>query len=272
MIIFQLESANPRVDLWIIVNIVVVLVSAYLLARLAQWVLSTIAERSNRRRITIKMFIPIVMFLIYGTAAYLILGPLLRLSTTQVLAVSGLLGAALGFGLKDLFAGIVGGIVLITEQPYKVGDKITIKDHYGEVTGIGLRSTALRTPDDTVVRIPNATLFTANVANANDGQAEMMVIVELAVAADSDIMQAKTIVEEAIKTSNYVHIDENHPVTVLVEDETYYRTIRGKAYVTDLRHEFVFASDVTERALEAFAEQEIDTPNLPTYDTSEPIR
>jgi len=253
------------IDRETLLGILGVLVAAYVVSRVVGYALIAVAERRPRRRISIKMLVPIARFLIYGTAVFLILGPLLRLSTTQLLAVSGLLGAALGFGLKDLFAGMIGGLVLITERPYQVGDKVTIDGDYGEVTDIGLRATTLMTPDDSAVRVPNATLFTANVSNANDGHPEMMVVVELAVSAGADIDQASAIVEEAIVTSKYVYVDDDHPFAVLVEDESYYRTIRGKAYVADLRDEFPFASDVTERSMAAFAREDIDVPEAPVH-------
>jgi len=154
-----------------------------------------------------------------------------------------------------VFAGVIGGLVLVIERPYRVGDTVEIGDDYGEVTGIGLRSTTLRTPDDTAVRVPNAALFTSNVANANDGRPEMMVVVEIAVAPGADLDRATDIVGNALVTSKYVYVDEDHPVAVRVEDGTYYRTVRGKAYVADLRDEFAFAPDVTERALDAFEER-----------------
>ena len=242
-----------------------VLVAAYLATRVVRYVLTAAVERIPRRGITIKIFIPIARVLIYGTAAYLILGPLLQLSAAQLLAVSGLFGAALGLGLQDLFAAIVGGLVLVTERPYQVGDKVTIDGDYGEVTDIDLRATTLRTPDDSAVSIPNATMFTANVSNANDGTPEMMVVVELAVTAAADVDRASAIVREAMVTSKYVYVDDEHPFVVLVEDESYYRTIRGKAYVADLRDEFAFASDVTERSMAAFASEGIEVPEAPVY-------
>ena len=247
----------------VLLNSAAVLVGAYVLARLSTVVISALAERVPRQRIAIKMAIPVVKFLTYGVAVYFIAGPLLQLSTTQLLAVSGLLGAGLGFGLKDLFAGVVGGLVIITEKPYRVGDKVTINDHYGEVTGIGLRATTLTTPDDTAVRVPNATLFTANVANANAGNPEMMVVAELTVADAADVERATEIVEEALVTSPYVYVSEDHPVAVVVTDEGWYRTVKGKAYVTDLRDEFAFSSDVTERSLAAFDDEDIDSPTAP---------
>ncbi|MFB6116936.1 mechanosensitive ion channel family protein [Halosegnis sp.] len=253
-------------DLGLLVDLLVVVIAAYLLARAVRAVVSAAAERLPRRRLSVKILVPIVSFLIYGVAGYVILVPVLGVSSTQLLAISGLLAAALGFGLRDLFAGVIGGLVIITEQPYRVGDKVTIGDHYGEVVSIGLRSTTLRTPDDTAVTVPNGTLFTANVANANDGSPEMMVVVEVDIAPEADLGRARTILEEAIVTSRYVFVDDDHPVAVLVDDETYYRTLRGKAYVADLRDEFAFASDVTERALDGFEAAGVETPEYPPHE------
>lgn len=253
------------IDAGTVAGTVGVILAAYVASRVVGYGLTLIAERTPRRRISIKMLIPIVRFLIYGTAVYMVLGPLLRLSTTQLLAASGLLGAALGFGLKDLFAGMIGGLVLITERPYQVGDKISIGGDYGEVTNIGLRATTLQTPGDSAVSIPNATMFSANVTNANDGEPEMMVVVDLAVTDAADVARASAIVEEAMVTSKYVYVDRDRPVAVRVEDASYYRTIRGKAYVADLRDENAFASDVTERSLAAFDSERIEVPEAPVY-------
>ena len=91
----------------------------------------------------------------------------------------------------------------------------------------------------------------------------MLVAVEIAVAPTADLAAATTVVEEAIHSSPYVYVDADRPVAVLVEDEGYYRTIRGKAYVADLRDENAFASDVTKRSLEAFERRSIPTPTVP---------
>lgn len=255
--------ADLRVDLPTVAVVLVVLVGAYVTARVVAAALSVAAEYSMSRRIGIKLFIPVAKFVIYGTAVYLVLGPLLRLSAAQLLAVSGLLGAALGFGLRDLAAGVIGGLVVIVEKPYRVGDKVRVGDDYGEVTDISLRATRLVTDDDATVIVPNAAFFTENVANANSGSQELMAVTELSVAPDADIERAVDIVEEALVTSAYVYVDDDHPVVVRVEDNVYHRTIEGKAYVADLRDEFAFTSDVTRRALAAFEEAGIETPELP---------
>ena len=243
-----------------VLGIVVTFLLAYVAVRLLSAGLTAVSERLTTRRITVKMLIPISKLLVYGGATYWVLGPLLNLSSTQLLAVSGLVGAALGFGVKDLFAAVVGGLVVVLERPYQVGDKVEIDGHYGEVTDIGLRATRLVTPDDTAVSVPNDAAFAGAVANANDGAPEMQVVVDLHVHPDADPERAAAIVEEALVTSRYVHLADDRPHTVLVRDGPAYRTIRGKAYVNDLREEFAFESDVTRRALAGFERAGIDPP------------
>lgn len=243
-----------------LLGIVLTFVLAYVAIRLLSAGLTAISERSTTRRITVKMLIPISKLLIYGWAIYYVLGPLLDLSSTQLLAVSGLLGAALGFGLKDLFASVVGGLVVVLERPYQVGDKVEMDGEYGEVTDIGLRATRLVTPDDTAVAVPNNAAFDGTVANANAGTPEMLVVVDLHVHPEADQETAARILEDTLVTSRYVNLSEDRPHTVLVRDGPAYRTIRGKAYVNDLREEFEFESDVTRRALAGFERAGIDPP------------
>lgn len=256
-------------DVSLLRNAVIVFVAAYLLVRALTFSLSVAAERSPSSRIRIKMFSPVVKFVVYAAAVYVVLSSLLNLSAAQLLAVSGLAGAAIGFGLQDLAASLLGGFVLVIERPYRVGDKVTIGDHYGEVTDIGLRATTLLTPDDTTVVVPNDALFGSNVANANSGAPEMLVATEVSVAPEADLAEAAQVVEEALVTSPYVRVDDDHPVAVIAEDRGYYRTLRGKAYVADLRDEKAFGSDVTRRSVEAFERQGIETPRArPPVDAS----
>ena len=250
------------IDAATVVAAVVTFVVAYVLARAASVALTRLSEGSVKRRTTVKMFIPVTKFLIYTAAVFYVLGPLFSLTSGQLLAFSGVLGAVLGLGIKELFANVVAGIVMVFESPYRIGDKVEFGDHYGEVTDLGIRSTKLTTPDDDLVSVPNYLVFTQSVSNANDGSAEMMTVAEFHVAADTDTDRAAGIVHEGLKTSRYVHLSDDHGVSVLVEDRRGYRTLRGKAYVNDVRNEEVFRSDVTERVLAKFEDEGIESPDV----------
>lgn len=258
------EVAVPikAIDAGTILSSILIIIIAYLLARLITYILIRVSERAGGYRITIKMVIPLLKFSIYGVAIYFILGSLLSLSSTQLLAFSGLLGAAIGFGLKDLFADVIGGLILIFEKPYQIGDKVKIGGYYGEVSDIGIRSTRLITPDDTLVSVPNSLMFMEAVASANAGSPEMMVVIDLFIDPGSDAELALRILKEAVVTSKYVYISKKRPFTVLLEDYPFYRRLRAKAYVYDLRYEFEFKSDVTRRTWQEFSKRGIKAPQV----------
>ena len=245
-------------DLSVLVPVVAVFVVAYIAVRISTYVLTLLSERSVERRITFKMFVPITRFVVYGVAVYYVLGPVLRLSPDQILAFSAVFGAVLAFGVQDLFANVVGGLVITFERPYTVGDKVEFGDHYGEVTDIGIRSTKLLTPDDSVVTVPNYLFFTNSLSNSNAGAPEMMVVVEFHVSSDADTASVSDIIRDALRTSRYVYLSDDHGVVTRVEDAGGYTTVRGKAYVNDVRNEMAFETDVSERVLGAFDDEGIE--------------
>lgn len=245
-----------------IINSILVLLIAYLLIRIITFILTWFSERAGQYRITVKMVIPLLKFSIYGIALYYILANIIKLTSEQLILFGGLLGAAIGFGLKDLFAGVIGGIVITFEKAYQVGDKIKMGEYYGEVSDIGIRATKLVTPDDNLVSVPNYFIFTQSVASANAGSPEMMVVIDLFIDSDSDTVPAMKILKEALITSKYVYVSKKHPFTVLIKDFPFYRRLRAKAYVNDLRYEFEFESDVTRRVWDEFARKGIKPPKV----------
>jgi len=256
----QSTTALETLELATVLEALAILVAAYVAARVAAALLSALADRLVAQRFRVTLLIPVVKFVIYGTGLYVVAKLLFQLSTTQLVAFSGLLGAALGLGLKDLLADVFGGLVLVAEQPYRIGDKVSIGDNYGEVVDIGIRSTQLVTPTDTLVTVPNYLFFNTSIANANAGNAEMLVSVEFYVDTDADVRTVRRIVEDALATSQYVYVSDELPIDVVVEDNLNYRTIRGRGYVNDLRNELTFKTDVTERVLDEFAAQGIESP------------
>ncbi len=248
------------IDSSTVMNALLVLALAYVATRIVVFLLTWFSEKVYEHRITVKMAIPLAKFAIYGFAMYHILGSVLQLSTAQLVAFSGLAGAAIGFGLKDLVAEVVGGFVIVLDKPYQVGDKVRIDDHYGEIRDIGLRATRLVSPDDSLISVSNQKVLSQTLANANAGSQEMMVVIDLFINSRSDATRAMQILREAAVTSRYVYITDKRQVTILLKDRPFYRRVRAKAYVYDLRREFEFESDVTKRAWDAFRSEGIEPP------------
>lgn len=265
----QASEAVRTLDPRVFLEAIAILVVAYVAAKLVSTLLSAFADRLITHRFRVTLLIPVAKIVIYGVAIYVVTSLLFELSTTQLIAFSGLLGAALGLGLQDLMADIFGGLVLVAEQPYRIGDKVSIGEHYGEVVDIGIRSTKLVTPNDTLVTVPNYLFFDTAIANANAGNAEMLVVVEFFIDTKADVQTASRIVEDALATSQYVFVSDDLPIDVVIEDNLNYRVIRGKAYVNDLRNELTFKTDVTRRVLDEFASRGIESPEAPVDEAME---
>ncbi|MCX9084843.1 MAG: mechanosensitive ion channel [Candidatus Methanoperedens sp.] len=256
----------PVIDTGTIISALLVIFIAYLFIRLVTFILIFISERAGQYRITVKMVLPLLKFTIYGYTFYYILANILKWESSQLILFGGLLGAGIGFGLKDLFADVIGGIVITFEKPYQVGDKIKMGDYYGEVVDIGIRATKLVTPDDNLVSAPNYLIFAQAVASANAGVPEMMVVIDVFIDSDSDVAQAMKILKESVMTSKYVYVSRKRPFTVLLKDFPYYRRLRAKAYVNDLRYEFEFESEVTRRAWSEFSKYGIEASHLNIFE------
>jgi small-conductance mechanosensitive channel len=252
----------PAIDIGTVLFIAEIIIIAYVLVFILTFLLRKVSEQVGQYRIIVKTLIPLLKFVIYLWAIYFIIVAVISPSLTEAVAFSGLLGAALGFGLKDLFADAVGGITITFEKPFQIGDKITFGKYYGEVIDIGIRGTRLVTPDANTVTVPNYLIFTESVASGNYGKLDMMVVIDLYIDPRSDVIRGIKILKDAVVTSKYVYISPNHPYTVLFEDFAYYHRLRAKAYVNDLRQEFEFKSEVARRAWTAYRQEGIEPPHI----------
>src|SRR5205809_274059 len=82
-----------------------------------------------------------------------------------LLAGSGVLAIILGFAGQNLFAGIIGGVSIQINRPYKVGDWLQVHERFAEVMEINWRSTRLRTNDNIYLDIPNNEMVSHEIVN-----------------------------------------------------------------------------------------------------------
>jgi MscS family membrane protein len=95
----------------------------------------------------------------------LVLLYLAGLDLTAALAGVGIGGLALAFAAQKTLENLLGGVMIISDQPVRVGDFCKVGDVMGVVEDIGLRSTRVRTLNRTVVSIPNGQMAAVNVEN-----------------------------------------------------------------------------------------------------------
>ena len=81
------------------------------------------------------------------------------------LTVLGAVGLALSLAMQDLLKNVVAGVYILIEQPFRIGDRITVKESTGVVKGIELRTTILKTDEDLQVVVPNSLVLNEIVTN-----------------------------------------------------------------------------------------------------------
>jgi MscS family membrane protein len=82
-----------------------------------------------------------------------------------MLAGLGIGGLAVAFASKEALSNLFGAAILLTDRPFRNGDTIAIGDVQGTVEHVGIRSTRIRTLDDTVIVLPNGRLSDALINN-----------------------------------------------------------------------------------------------------------
>lgn len=95
--------------------------------------------------------------------------------------LGGALGIGIGFGLQSIVANWVAGLVLLIEEPFRIGDRIDVGETSGVVGRVGVRGTWVRTYDNEVIIVPNLDFTTHWVTNwtINDDKVRLTISVVL---------------------------------------------------------------------------------------------
>jgi MscS family membrane protein len=227
---------------------VVLFLIAYVVIKYLIRLLEALAERRTNLRLTLKGVVPIVRIFGWTFVIYVIIAGIFAPPIETLIAVTASAGIAVGFASQDILKNIFGGILILFDRPFQVGDKIQVGNYYGEVVNIGLRSVRIVTADDSLVSIPNSEIVNQSVSNSNSGEFNCQVVAEFYFPPHIDIGRTKQIAYRAAAVSRYVYL--NKPIAIIFKNEIQQGRsllkMRLKAYVLDIRYEFPFMSDMTE--------------------------
>lgn len=241
-----------------VLNILLIIAVAYALATVVRIVLERLSNRFAARRLFFKRLQPFFQISGYAMAAYFIIR-IISPNKESLLAMLYAMGFAIGLAAQDLLKDLIGGIVVLVDASFQVGDRIRVGDFYGEVTKIGLRSTKLETLAHEAVTIPNSTLLQADIANVSDGLVESGVTMHIYVPSHADLDIIETMVREAVLTSKLTYTKK--PITISVKDtvqegETM-SDLEIRAYVYDARYAEMFVTDITRRVKKVIYQQSL---------------
>ena len=193
-----------------------------------------------------------------------LLGLIVGLDTTglnlrSLLVLGGALGVGVGFGLQNIVANFVAGVVILWEGPVKVGDLIEVGNTVGEVVRIGARGTWVRTFDNEVIIVPNSEFVNNRVTNWTANDRTVRLSVPVGVSYDSDFEKVRQLLEEIARLHAEVLVTPSPAVIVTgLGDNSVNVVLRVTA--GNAEHAAIIKSDLLLEILRVFREQKIEMP------------
>lgn len=224
--------ASTTISVQSIFDFIAIILGTWFIAR----IVSTILHVEVFSRFKFPRGVPTA---ISTTLNYLIIisGTLIALSSLGVTSeqfalVFGALGVGIGFGLRNIIANFVSGIIMVFERPIQIGDTIEINSTMGKVLGIGTRSSTIKTFDGSEVIIPNADFIAKEITNWTLSDERRRKVVVFKVDFDSDIEK----VMEIMKAAAISHPDvlkDPEPITAFQGFGEYYLEFKLYFWLTE---------------------------------------
>jgi MscS family membrane protein len=112
---------------------------------------------------------------------------------------------AVGLAAQDTLANMFAGFTLLVDRPFRIGDRIRLASgEQGDVLTIGMRATLIRTPEETILVVPNSLLIKERLINLSRPSRSVASTVDLALPYGTDLERAKAVLSEATAASALV--------------------------------------------------------------------
>ena len=243
---------------------ILILLASFFLVRLSKELWDELGENYPKYRLLFKQGSVFMQFVLIFAGSFLAMGRVLEIDRNGLQFFIGIVAFGVSWASKDLVASLMAGLILLFDNPFQVGDRVSFKEFYGEVVEIGLRSVRLVDLDDNLISIPNNQFLQNAVSCANSGNLDQMCVFQFYIGCNEDFSLAERVIYEGVSSSRYVFWKK--PIVVHMKEgavpggaERFAIILTAKAYVIDGRFESAFASDVHRRVKKAFRARNIRT-------------
>jgi len=145
------------------------------------------------------------------------------------------LSVGLGFGLQEIVANFISGIILLFERPIRVGDTVTVGDITGKVSRIRIRATTIMSWDKQELLVPNKEFITGRLLNWTLTDQMIRIIVPVGIAYGSDVDRAIRLLAEVAEENEHV-LKEPAPLVSFDEFGDNALTLRLRCYLGSLEY------------------------------------
>jgi small-conductance mechanosensitive channel len=179
--------------IFVLAAIIITNIAYRILDELLNWYAVKVAERDSDglNRQLIPLLEKLGTIFLVGTALIITLKHF-GYDILSLVTALGIGSLAIGMAARDTLANMISGFTLMVDRPFRIGDRVQLSPtQWGDVLDIGLRSTKIKAPDNTLLIIPNSTLCNSNLVNLAFPEPRVKGRIDIGVSYRSDVENVK---------------------------------------------------------------------------------
>jgi potassium efflux system protein len=209
------DADTQPLTLWSVLKALLALTITWVLVKNVPGLLELILQKRSLldlgARIAVGSLVRYAIIIFGVSASFSLLG----ISWSKVQWLAAALTFGLGFGLQEIVANFVSGLILLTERPVRVGDAVSIGNLQGRVTRIQIRCTTVTLWDRSEMIVPNKEFVTSKLINWTLSDSRRRMDIPLRVAYGSDLEKVKEAMLDAAQANPDV-LDKPPPQALLL--------------------------------------------------------
>ncbi|MGB5505704.1 MAG: mechanosensitive ion channel domain-containing protein [Sulfurovum sp.] len=192
---------------------------------------------------------------------------------SQIQWLAAALSVGIGFGLQEIVANFISGLIILFERPIRVGDTVTVGTTTGIVTRIQIRATTITNWDRQELLVPNKAFITQELLNWTLTDPIVRIVIPVGIAYGSDVSKAmELLMDAAHENDNVIESPEASVIFTSFDDNSLKLTLR--AFISSVENRIGVITDLHQAINRKFNESGISIafPQRDVhFDTSKPI-
>ncbi|VFP83201.1 miniconductance mechanosensitive channel MscM [Candidatus Erwinia haradaeae] len=167
------------------------------------------------------------------------------------------LSLGLGFGLQEIFANFISGLIILFEKPIRIGDTVTIRNLTGSVTRINTRATTITDWDRKEIIVPNRSFITEQFTNWSLSDSVTRVVLSIPASLSANTEEVVKVLLDAAGSCRFV-LKNPTPEAFLVDLQQGLQSFELRVHAAEMEHRMPLRHDLHRLILLGFQENNID--------------
>ena len=172
------------------------------------------------------------------------------------------LGVGLGFGLQEIFANFISGLIILFEKPVRIGDTVTIRDLTGNITKINTRAITIVDWDRKEIVMPNKAFITEQLVNWSLSDSITRIVLTIPATIDADSELVMKLLQQVSQECEFV-LSDPEPQVYLVDIQEGIQLFELRVFAAEMGHRMKLRSSIHKLILEAYRQHDLTLPFPP---------